>query len=153
MKRLLLLACFAISSVHAQQVIPLAEACKANAFCVDCGKPKAAYNSPLLAYFTAKIDKAKANQLSGGLLIQLLVDTKGKVCARELTNYTQSTKEEILSTGLIDAINTMPAWQPAVEGGKPINSIVLLLAMFNTKGVDFSIDYYRIDAASVEGKK
>jgi hypothetical protein len=95
----LLLACCVVSSANAQQAIPLATDCKANAFCVDCGKPRASFSSPLLAYFTAKIDKAKASQLSGGLLIQLLVDTKGKVCARELTNYTQSTKERYYLQG------------------------------------------------------
>ncbi|WP_342644940.1 two-component regulator propeller domain-containing protein [Mucilaginibacter sp. CSA2-8R] len=109
---------FAVSAQHlfTQKL----DNCKTDAFCLDCGSPKATYDS---VSFNQIADKINSNYnlkgASGAVMFQVLVDSQGRGCT---LSYSDPTKSKI-SQDIIDGLNACK-WFPAMENGKPTTASI-----------------------------
>jgi Leucine-rich repeat (LRR) protein len=110
-------------------------------------------------YFTANCNnKSLLSKLEGKLFIQILIDSTGKPCCKQIANKTGS---DISELNLQNVINEMPVWQAAVDNDKKVNFSVFLILNFsdgnckvtynkpvkNKKEKEHNIPYYSIEEA------
>lgn len=125
--------------------VPYESACHLTAFCIDCGVPAATPSVDLTAYFYERIDRSMLSAIRGLLTIQVLVDTTGKSCTKGFNNNTLGTPADILAMKLDTIVNSMPAWQPAMDQGKPENATVFIdIYSFVVGRKEFEVEMFRI---------
>lgn len=102
--------------------------------------------------------KALLSELHGKIFLQIIIDSTGQPCCRQIANKTEKDVSELELKKVIDE---MPVWQAAVDEGKKVNFSVFLILDFsdgkcmvtynkpekNKKEKEYNIPYYSIDKA------
>ncbi len=110
-------------------------------------------------YFTTLCSKsAMLPSLEGKVFIQLMIDSSGLPCCRQIAN---KTGKDISELDLRKIINEMPVWNAAETDGKKVNFSAFLILTFsdgkckviynksekNEEKKDYNIPYYSIEKA------
>lgn len=93
--------------------------CVTTEFCIDCGNPKAGYDSVVFTSIVEHINHDYHLTGSGRVLFQVLIDSLGNGCVLSHTDVSQSQ----LTKNLIGYLNACK-WTPAIDDGKPVRSSV-----------------------------
>lgn len=134
------------SITHGQNIYPEKVAgCPVKAFCLDCGDPKTVFAEDLTAYFNTRIPAETHKKIKGQVLLQVLVDSVGHPCVISVGNKTNS--RNLAALRLVELVNAMPAWNPALEKGKPIRVSTSL--RFDFADQRLAVGYQRFDMAKV----
>lgn len=106
------------------------EGCKTDQFCLDCGTPKANYDSTAFNELIIKItNKYKITGGSGAVMFQVLVDPAGNGCVLSHTDGSHSA----ITADFIAGFNSIK-WIPALQKGKAIkSSINVLITLADSK--------------------
>lgn len=76
----------------------------------------------LMNYFNGELKRKNISQIQGSLLVAFEIDSMGKPTSIKIL---QSLSEEV-DIEIIELINTMPLWQPAIMNGKAVSSTTTL---------------------------
>lgn len=127
----LLLCSLLAPGLSGQNVFPnKIEGCHLSHFCLDCGEPKASYDT---AAFEHVLDAISARYdlrgINGKIAFQVLVDSFGAGC---VLSHTDASGNKI--TGGITKYLAECKWNPALSHGKAVNaSINLIIEIADTK--------------------
>lgn len=109
------------TTINAQNIFPQkVDGCNFSNFCLDCGEPKATYDTSTFNKFIDAIN-AKYNFKGGQgqIGLQVLVDSLGKGC---VLSHTDTSNNQI-TKDLIQYLNNCK-WNSAIENRKAINSSI-----------------------------
>ena len=107
--------------------------CKLSRFCLDCGEPKAQPPQNFVKEIIDNFNPKFLEKTTGQIEVQILVDSIGKPCLLSAKNETNIKLKKI---NLQKAINNTSNWKPAISEGKPKNSSVSLLFVFENQKVN-----------------
>lgn len=118
------------------------KACMLDTACVYCGDSMAYYPENLTHWVVNKIEHSVNNSMyemrSFDVLYEVLVDSTGKSCVVSVrsmgASYSWLLKEDIRKwlTGLA-------GWHPAIKGGRPINSTLIIEAAVRNNFLGLSL--------------
>jgi hypothetical protein len=134
---LIIVLCSSFTSLYSQKNQLVFDSCKLSSFCIDCGNPKAEFNSEstLLSYFSLSLvnQREKINKCEGSIELQILVDTMGQACCKSISNNSSLSLSDFKALNLFDIVSKMPLWKPAIgKKGKISTSIILSLKFKET---------------------
>jgi protein TonB len=75
-------------------------------------------------------DKAVRNNIQGTVIVQFVVDEKGKVTDIRILNHV----DELLEREAGRVVREMPLWRPAIQGGRYVKSYKKLPIVFKLQG-------------------
>lgn len=104
--------------------------CKANMFFVSA-QQSAQFNGSLQSWFENALQN-KLGNVRGFIGLQLLIDTSGNVCCKNIDN---KTGKDISALELPVLLKTMPAWQPASDNGYKVNFSALVTLEIGDNGM------------------
>jgi hypothetical protein len=110
--------------------------CDLSPFVVDDGTLGIKYlgKEGVKDYFIRRIDPQFLGSLKGEVLIQALIDKKGKICCKEISSPSDISVSKLKELKLDTLINKMDRWQPAKIEGKKWNCSILFSLLFNGNG-------------------
>jgi ligand-binding sensor domain-containing protein len=108
--------------------------CKLSRFCLDCGDPKAAPPENFIEEIVANLDAKAFRRATGGIEIQIIVDSVGNPCALSSMNQANVRSSKL---GLSYAINNTSNWNAALEDSVAKKSSVSLLLRFNKGTLEY----------------
>jgi len=113
-----------LSDIAAAQNIFLqkVEGCNTSMFCLDCGTPKAGYDSLEFAAISENINRDFKLNGNGAIMFQVLVDSVGMGCVLSHTDVSENKITKVL-IGYLNACK----WTPAVTKSKPTRSSINVL--------------------------
>ena len=113
-----------LAKLNGQSIFPQkVDGCDLSEFCLDCGKPKATYNTDDFIKITDAINtKYDFKGRNGQIQLQVLVDSSGKACVLSHTDGANSQ----LTKDLIQYLNNSK-WSPAIENDRSVNSSINIL--------------------------
>lgn len=137
----ILVALFLSTRLSAQNLFPQkTEACNTSQFCLDCGDPKATYDSTAFATIAEKINKTyNLRGAKGGIMFQVLVDSAGNGCVISHTDIHNFP----LSKDIIKYLNAC-TWISAKEKNKPVSSSINLQFIVKNDKIEGSIERVNI---------
>lgn len=112
-KNILLLALISLSTnIFSQNIFPVKlNNCKTDHFCLDCGDTKAGYDEKEFQKVNDKLSKSlNTKSISGGIKLQVLVNSKGKACVLSHTDQSNN----IITQKIIEELNDFKYWTPAI---------------------------------------
>ncbi|MEI3789581.1 MULTISPECIES: ligand-binding sensor domain-containing protein [unclassified Chryseobacterium] len=128
MKRSLILLSFAFlsSKIYSQNIFPVKlNNCKTERFCLDCGDVKAGYDEKEFQIINSRLNSSfNLKGVSGGIKLQVLVDSKGKACVLSHTDQSNN----IITQKIIDELNNFKSWKPAITNGNVEEKTSITLA-------------------------
>lgn len=130
------------STLSAQNIFPVKLSnCKADQFCLDCGDTKATYDQKKFSDIIDNLNKSLNLQgIEGTVKFQVLVSKDGNACVLSHTDKSNNP----ISLKIIDELNQLDNWHPAVTNSKKEEktSITLAFTIANNK---LSGDIERVD--------
>ena len=110
------------SRLFSQNIFPVKlTTCETAQFCLDCGQPKAGYDTAEFAKLVAGLNNSHSlRNLHGAIKMQLLIDTMGQGCVLSHTDVSNNS----LTRDIIDKLNKFGFWKSAIEDGHPKKSSV-----------------------------
>ncbi|AXG73676.1 hypothetical protein DVK85_05295 [Flavobacterium arcticum] len=112
MKKLFIVSLFIMyTGVKAQNLFPVKlENCNTEYFCLDCGDIKASYDEAKFEKMLKRLNKSlDLKDAKGGVMFQILIDTKGRGCTLSHTDMGKS----YISKEIIKELNNFKGWKPA----------------------------------------
>lgn len=133
---LMVVSCTLIKA-HAQNLFPkMVDSCHVQSFCLDCGNPKATYDSVSFSEIPKKIAAAyNIASARGGIMFQVMVDSLGIGCVISHTDVSNNR----ITQDIVKYLNACK-WVPAVEKGKTVRSSINVLFRFADGAVTGSIE-------------
>jgi hypothetical protein len=127
--------------------------CDKEIWCLDCGKnpeDRADFiDGSLTKYFKATMKKKQFKGIDGFISIQVIVGRDGRVCCKNINQYTNMSNDKISAYKLDECVAKMPQWRPANESGKPIAASIMIIIVI-TKGEFIKAEIDRIDYSNLQ---
>lgn len=114
--------------LQSQNVFPEKFDCNVDVFGLDWGEQKAEVDiKNFLDYLMESINQKHLVKLDGVINIQIIVDTLGNPCCKSILNNSNIRTNKLK---LVQIINSMPNWSPAIQEGKKVNSSIQMALIF-----------------------